>query len=263
MPAKPVRTRLSFVVLNRAKGCQADITSRLEKALRLLDQATAAWKGGQREAAIKQLREAIGLEEVCLGAESPAVATALPQLGAYLLIDGQLAEAEIVLNRGIDLLAAYPVREKEMIAAKALLVELYLKTARQAEAEQTVTSALLDGDRVFGAESVEVVRLLHSLGLAREGQGDLGGATGAFGRALSICDTGKDRKTLEPMLPAILGSLVRLAFAGGQSDRAIEYLDRLLLVLPDDDGLDLTEEDDAGDLDCDCDAWDECLVGEG
>lgn len=234
-PAKTLKPRPSFVVLSRGKGCDVNVTRRLEQALQKLDQASDAWQQGRHGDAIRLLKEAIDIEQACLGPDSAAVATALPQLGAYLLIAGEFAEAETVLQRGIALLANYPVREKEAVAARALLAELYLKTGRPAEAEATIAEVLPLGERAFGAGSVEVARLLHTRGLAQECLGEHEAAAASFGRALSLCESGPDREHLEAVIPAILGSLVRVSFALGRNEKAMEYLDRLLLQLPDDD----------------------------
>jgi len=248
MPAKPAKSRPNLFVVSRHKRCEANVVDRLERALRLLDESTSAWKEGRRGEAIKFLRQAIHIEERALGHQSLAVASALPQFGAYLMIDGQLAESERSLQRGIGLLGRYREKEKEAVAAQALLAELYLKTTRHPDAEAVLAKALPAAVRSYGPDSPEVARLLHSQAIAKEGQGFLSDALALLEQALAVCE--KPGKERADFLPTVLGALVRVDFELGHRVEAMDYLDRLLLMLPDDgDDFDPDRGHDDFDLD--------------
>lgn len=242
--------RSPCIKFSRGKRCSSEFARKLEDALKLLDRASLAWNDGKHEEAIRDLEDAVRIEEACLGPESVAVAIALVQLGAYLFLAGKLPEAENVLLRGVGSLAGFPSREKESVAGKAILIELYLKAGRPAEAEAAASDALDQCARAFGSHSVETIRLLVSAGKAAEAMGKFAEATARFEEALAICDAGSDGLPLEEVLPVVLGALVRVGFASGANEKAMRYLDRLLLVLPDDDpgpeGEDWPDED--GDL---------------
>ncbi|MBM3266775.1 MAG: tetratricopeptide repeat protein [Candidatus Sericytochromatia bacterium] len=207
----------------------------LERAVALMQEADCAWRAGRHDAAIARLREAIALEESALGPDNPAVATARPLLGAYLLVAGDYAEAECVLTEAVSRLSALPDRPHESVAARALLAELYLKQDRAAEAEALLASLGPACEAAFGPRSPEFARIVLAHGAAHEAAGNLAEALLLFGKALDISDKSKGGAEFLPVLHRALGGLVRLNFAAGRQATALEYLDRLLLALPDDE----------------------------
>ncbi len=208
---------------------------KLQAALALMDQAHAAWQEGRRTEGIRALKEAIRLEEACLGPRSPAVATAYPLLGAYLLLEGDLSAAEAALGRALSLLERLPDRERERIATRALLVELLLKQGRAAGARDILRDLAGACEKAFGARSPEYARILLAGAQAHEALGEIGDATVSYQAALDVCDKSAGGPDMLPVLQAALGALVRLGFASGRQATALEYLDRLLLTIPDED----------------------------
>ena len=105
--------------------------------------------------------------EVCekvKGADSPAVAAALNNLGAIAKSAGKLADAEAIYNRALAIVEKLPEAKGAAAMILGNLAELYRDQGKLAEAEQTVKRAIAILEKSTGPGQYYLTENLHVLG---------------------------------------------------------------------------------------------------
>jgi serine/threonine-protein kinase len=173
---------------------------------------------GDPVGAERALREAVARVEA-LGRPVLWHGRALGGLGAALVDQGRLAEAEAALVRGIAIVGqAGGPTHPELLVQRAALAEVRRGQGRLAEADALAGEAAAGARRALGPVHPRVALVMQALARVREARGDAPGADTAYREALAI-----QRAALpagSAVTAATLGALGRLLVAGGRHGEA-------------------------------------------
>jgi tetratricopeptide (TPR) repeat protein len=153
------------------------------------------------------LQEALAAKEKALGADDPAVAFALQQLGYCYEMQGRHLEAEKQLRRGLAILDARP-GENELIRAGLLndLGWMYLREEQPAQAERPLKEAVAIRERKLPPDHPHLALSQFHLAEAEMGLQNYAQAESLLRKSLAIRE-----KSLGPNHPATAATLRQLA----------------------------------------------------
>src|SRR5581483_7335465 len=181
--------------------------------------------------AIGLLREAAAAEEQAFGARDPRTARLQVQLASALVVTGNFAEAQPLLQRAIAIQRADPnARQFEIALSLTSMALLDLNVNRPAEAEQNAEEAvaLAQTEKI---ENPDYASMLGVLGAAYVVEGKRARALPLLTRAIDIIE--RDLSPTHPRLAPLLidRGLVeagdrKYALAEADMRRAIDLLDR-------------------------------------
>ena len=166
-------------IAQELQGSRADLISRL-----LNDLGIAYHRAGRLKEAEKHFA---GAADMISAAGLPMDEESLTTRGAVLIVEGQYAKAEDLLNQALNLrLAALGPFHPDLSMTLALLGDLYLRSRRYDQAEQRYREGL----QLLEARPLEfdtrIARLLYSLALTCEAAGQDREADSALAQAAAI-----------------------------------------------------------------------------
>ncbi|RKH11313.1 CHAT domain-containing protein [Corallococcus sp. CA053C] len=169
--------------------------ARLQEAQAASDEANTLWDAGRYTEAVSRDEQALSLFEVVLGSTHPEVARSLDQLGRHLLLQGNSARAEPLLQRALEIReAALGKNAPEVAQTLTTLGDLYAAQQLFARAEPPYARALSIREEAFGREHPLVAESLNHLANLYSSQDLYTRAERLYLRALAIREAalGKD-----------------------------------------------------------------------
>ncbi len=163
-----LRAWMMVVVLCCATGVAAGEEppdTRLQEAQRAFDKANTFWDAGQYAEAIARGEHALALREAVLGGNHPEVARCLDMLGLHLLLQGNAARAEPLLQRALAIReAALGKNHPDVAQTLNTLGNLYSAQKWYERAEPLYARALAIREAAFGKNHPLVAETLNNLG---------------------------------------------------------------------------------------------------
>jgi CHAT domain-containing protein/uncharacterized protein HemY len=223
---------MMVVVLCCAAGAAAaeeKPDARLQEAQRAFDEANQRWDEGQYADAIVRGEQALALREAVLGGTHPDVATSLDMLGLHLLLRGDAARAETLLQRALAIReAALDKNHPDIARTLNTLARLYTNQGLYSRAEPLYARALAIREAAFGQNHPLVAEVLHNLANLYVARRLYARAEPLFARALALREAalGKDHPEVAQTLVDLAGSYTLQGFYG----RAKPLLQRSLAI---------------------------------
>jgi len=201
----------------------------LKEAQTAFDEASTLWDAGQYDDAIARGEHALALREAVLGGTHPDVASCLDLLGLHLLLQGNSARAEPLLQRALAIReAALGMHHPEVAQTLNTLANLYLTQQLYARAEPLLQRSLAIREALLGKEHPLVAESLHNLARLYDGQELLARAELLYGRALAIREAALGKHPLE--LAQTLHDLAGIYVQQGLYARAKPLIERALAI---------------------------------
>ncbi|RKH62502.1 CHAT domain-containing protein [Corallococcus llansteffanensis] len=161
--------------------------ARLQQAQAAFDEANTLWDAGRYAEAVSRDEQALALFEVVLGSTHPEVARSLDLLGRHLLLQGNSARAEPLLQRALAIReAALGKNAPEVAQTLTTLGNLYAAQQLYARAEPPYAHALAIREEAFGREHPLVAESLNHLANLYYSQDLYARAEPLYLRALAI-----------------------------------------------------------------------------
>jgi CHAT domain-containing protein/tetratricopeptide (TPR) repeat protein len=215
---------------------------RLQQAQTAFDEAIKFWDAGRYAEAIARGEHALALREAVLGSTHPEVARCLDVLGFHLLLLGNSARAESLLQRALAIReAALGKNHPDTGQTLNNLGRLYADQRSYGRAEPLYKRALAIREAARGKNHPDVADLLMTLASLYADQGLYGQAEPLYKRGLAIREAALGKNH-----PDVAGSLVTLAslYADqGMHGRAEPLYKRALAILHAASGKDPAEVD--------------------
>lgn len=173
--------------------------------------------------------EALSEHTERLGLTIPGAARTLEQAGYYLMVQGQLDQAEPMYRRALAARqTALGADHPEVAATLNNLARFLRHQGNFAEGEQLCRRALAIQEKALGREHPEVAPTLNNLGKLLYKQGCYPEAEPFYRRALAIREQQQDGDPVR--VAAILKNLGMLLHAGGRLEEAEPLLRRALAI---------------------------------
>jgi CHAT domain-containing protein/tetratricopeptide (TPR) repeat protein len=212
-----------------AEGAEPPDT-RLQEAQTAFDEANTLWGAGRYADAMAKGEHALALREAVLGGTHPEAARCLDMLGRHLLLQGNPARAEPLLQRALAIReAALGKTHPEVAQTLNSLANLYAAQELYERAEPLYERALAIREAALGKRHPEVAQTLNDLADLHQQQASFLRAKPLYERALAIREAALGKH--HPEIARTLDGLAYLYLAhGSKDDRAGPLYQRALAI---------------------------------
>jgi len=172
----------------RAAAGEARLEPRLQEAQTAYDEAAQLLEAGQYASAMVRSEHALALRKAIQGDSHRELAQCVTLLGVLRHLQGDYAQAEPLLRRGLELREAFLGHNDHPDVADSLnkLANLYTDQGLYSRAAQLCQRALAIREAVFGESDPQVADALNSLARLSARQGLYSRAEPLYRRALAI-----------------------------------------------------------------------------
>jgi CHAT domain-containing protein/Tfp pilus assembly protein PilF len=203
--------------------------ARLQEAQKAYDEAKTLDAAGKYPEAVTQGEHALALREAVLGGTHPEVASCLDLLGKVHRHQGDLAQAEPLIQRGLALREAALGKDHPDVAQSLNnLAALYLDQGLYGRAEALVQRALAIREAALGKNPLDVASSLNVLAIIYKEQGLYDRAEPLYQRALALREAALGKN--HPDVAQSLTNLAILYVDQGLYSRAEPLVQRALAI---------------------------------
>jgi tetratricopeptide (TPR) repeat protein len=141
---------------------------------------------------------------------------------------GDVAEAESLLTRAVQLAEQTPSSDEDLALSLTMLASFYHGAERYQEAEPLLLRALPLTEKTRGPDHPDVARILSNLGLLNHSRSDYVRAREFYQRSLAMLERSLGKES--PELILTLNNLGALAMAEGRDSEAEAFYQRALAI---------------------------------